>query len=122
MPLTCYCDGDADWYFEAAEDFAPLQASRRKRCASCESLIDLEADSLAFRCWRSPKTDIEENIYGEEVPMATKYHCETCGGLFMALTERDYCIDPTESMRALAREQGQIEQEQAARHVQRVAA
>lgn len=112
MPLTCYCGEDCDWYYVADEDFRPLPTKRRKRCSSCDELIDVGADSVAFRCWRSPRTDIEEDIYGDEVPLATKYHCETCGGLFMALNERGYCLDPAENMRELAREHGAIEQHQ----------
>lgn len=114
MPLTCYCDdSDFDWYYSPSEDFEPLARKRRQRCASCKKLIDIGADALAFTCWRSYKTDIEERIYGEEVPLADRYHCEECGGLFMALAERGYCIDPTENMRSLAREHGEIEAEAA---------
>ena len=113
--MMCECDSDADWFYIAGEDFAPLATKRRKRCSSCNALIDVGADALAFNCWRSPTTDIEEDIYGEEVPLATKYHCEECGGLFMALSERGYCIDPCENMRELAREHGQIEHEAARR-------
>lgn len=111
MPLTCYCDDNFDWYYSADEDFKPLQTKRRKRCASCKTLIDVGAETLAFQCWRTAQTDIEETIYGDEVPLATKYHCEVCGGLFMALNERGYCLDPTEDMRALVKEHAEIERD-----------
>lgn len=115
MPLTCYCEGDADWYFVAAEDFAPLATKRRQRCRSCGALINIGADCLRFTRTREPRTDIEESIYGDgdTVPLADYYNCEVCGGLFMALSERGYCVAPNEDMRELAREHGQLEREAA---------
>lgn len=114
MSLSCECGDDYDRYYAPAADFAPLQLSRAKRCCSCRSLIRVGEDALAFRCWRRPGYDtIEEKIYGEdgEVPMAPRFMCERCGGLFMALEDLNFCISLDDNMVSLAKEYGQMQRE-----------
>lgn len=118
MPLTCDYNDDCDWYFDLPTDFEPLATKRARRCASCRARIGVGDTALAFQRWRPPQAFVEEKIYGDggEVPLATKYLCEPCGGLFFALTEdRGYCVSPNEDMRELAREAGAIDRERAAR-------
>ena len=43
---------------------------------------------------------MEEQIYGDEVPLATWYLCERCAGIFLSLEELGLCAQPDESMDA----------------------
>ena len=102
MPLACGCSDDYDWFFYPPTDYSVFQARRRKRC-SCGSLIEHGATCLEFDIYRAPKSDIEERIHGEEVPMAPKYLCERCADLYFSFTELGYdCVQPEESMLELA--------------------
>jgi hypothetical protein len=43
MPLSCFCDfdpyDDGAWFFDAPDDYQPLDRHRAVRCASCKALI-----------------------------------------------------------------------------------
>jgi hypothetical protein len=95
MSISCDCGGgDYDWYYNAPKDYSVLRTNRRQRCYSCRELIDLGSDVGVFDNWRVPSTDIQVRIYGEdgEIPMADHYMCETCIGLFWAITELGFCV------------------------------
>jgi len=110
MPLTCYCETDYedyDWFYIAPSDFSQFSGTRRKRCSSCNELINIGEDVAAFSCYRPPRTFVEERIYGEggEVPIADKYLCESCAGIYFSLRELGFeCVAPDENMRELAKE------------------
>lgn len=106
MPLTCNCceDDDAKWYFDKPRYFTCLDTRRRKRCSSCGKLIDIGAECLKFTRWRNPKSDVEEDIYGDDVPLAPLWMCKTCGEQYLNLDALGYCIDPTENMMELLEE------------------
>ena len=106
MSLSCDCGGDYDWYYEPyePEDYTTLQTKRRRRCCSCNVLIDIGAICLRFYCHRPPRHDIEEGIYGDEVPMADKYLCEECSDLYFSFTELGFCINLGENMLDLVQE------------------
>ena len=70
----------------------------RKRCCSCGDIICVLDDILEFYMYRLPKSDIEENIYHEGVPISNKFMCEECSGLYLALSELGYCVDIWEPM------------------------
>lgn len=76
----------------APDDFTVLDTKRGRRCISCNTLIKVGQDCGKFPAWRHPESDIEERIHGDEVPMATKYMCEECTGLFFSITELGYCL------------------------------
>ncbi len=95
MSISCDCGyGDYEWYYNAPQDFSALETNRRQRCYSCRELIDLGSDVGKFSNWRNPRGDIEERIYGHggEVGLADTYMCETCTGLFWAITELGFCV------------------------------
>jgi len=92
MSLSCGCDGDYDWYFIPPVDFEKLHTSRRKRCYSCGSLIDIGSDCGKFGSYRPPNSDIEERIHGDEVYIAPKYMCEECTGLYFTFEDLGFCI------------------------------
>jgi len=99
MHLTCECDysGDSDWYFEVPNDYSTLVTSRRKRCCSCNALIDIGATVLQFSRYRDPNNDIEWEIHCEHVPLATWHMCEECSDIFYSLDALGFCSDLNES-------------------------
>lgn len=116
MPLSCSCDydyyDDCDWYYESPDDYHPLYRRRAVRCASCRSLIRPGETATLFRRWRSPRSDIECRIYGDdgEIPLAPMFHCETCADLFFSLRELGYeCIAPNEGVRQLVKEYAELQ-------------
>lgn len=107
MPLSCYCDGDFEEFYEPPEDLSVFVGTRRKRCSSCLKLISIGADVAKFSRWRPPNGYVEERIYGDdgEVPLAPLYHCEECAGLYFALHDLGFvCITLDENMRDLVAE------------------
>ena len=100
--LSCECDIDTDygdWYYYPPDDFSTFSAKRRKRCCSCNSLIDIGATCVEFTRFRGFLSDIEENIYGDEVPLASWYMCEWCGEMYFNFYELGYCHSLGDSMR-----------------------
>jgi hypothetical protein len=108
MSLSCTCsdNDDAEWYWYGPSDYSTLNTRRRKRCISCGTLIDVGAIVARFERNRCPQNDIEEKIYGEgpTIPMAERYHCESCADQYFNLTELGFCVYPEDSMRDLVRE------------------
>jgi len=88
MGLSCECDFDSydyeSWWIPS-DKFITLVLPRRKKCTSCNSVIQLADTAMPFYHYRRPNSDIEESIYGDEVETAPTYMCESCGGLYMAL-------------------------------------
>lgn len=104
MSLSCDCnyepDGPGDWWFYPPEDFCKFEgvAGKRKRCISCNELIDIGSDCLIFTRERNPWTEIEEKIKGEIVAMPPLYMCEKCGEIFLNLSSLGYCVGIDETM------------------------
>ena len=99
MTLSCGCDdyGDHAWYFEE-RGFSTLKTKRGRRCRSCKTLLKLGAECLRLARWRGPRTDVEDRIHGDEVPLAAWYLCERCAGIYLSLEELGFCLNPEESM------------------------
>lgn len=59
-------------------------------------MIEKGETVLEIERYKIPDYEIECAIYGEdgEIPRASKYHCEECGGLFLSLSEIGFCVDP----------------------------
>ena len=104
MSLSCECSDDYDYYVDAPNDYSELATSRRKRCMSCDSLIDIGSIVLQFGSWRRPLNDIEEAICGDEVQLANKYLCEECGDIYTNLSALGFCVDFGESMKVTMQE------------------
>lgn len=107
MPLSCLCDDEYAWFYDMPDGYHNLDTSRRKRCASCNTLIEIGAITALFSLWRYPNDDIEARIYGDdgEISLANLYHCEVCADLFFSLYELGFdCISPNENMKLLVRE------------------
>ena len=91
--VSCSCsDHDYDWTFYPASDFHILDTKRGRRCWSCHEMIKVGSDAGLFHRDRPARNDIEERIYGDEVPMSTKYMCEKCFGIYLSLTDHGYCL------------------------------
>ena len=103
--LSCYCDGDYEWYYEA-DDYAPLPTRRSRKCCSCGARIAVGDTAMRLACRRYAKDDIERNIYGDDpdVPMPSLYLCETCADLHLSLIELGYCVNATDDRRDLVRQ------------------
>lgn len=102
MSISCTCDSDGgyDWYYIAdLTDFKPLNTKRGRKCCACKKPIKIGDDCVSLSRYRSPNSDIEDRIYGDEVPMPTWYLCEECGGLAMALSDVDLCYSVEEPLK-----------------------
>ena len=98
--LTCSCDFDGgDWYYYTPRDFGLFSQKRRKRCCSCAEFIEIGGQCVEFPRYRSPMSDIEEKIWGDEVGLASWYMCEWCGEMYLNLAELGYCMYLGDSMR-----------------------
>lgn len=110
MSLSCSCEWDGDgWFYTPASDFEPLNRKRSRKCCSCGGKIAVGDDSVKFRRFRGPNSDIEERICGDEIEIATYFMCEECGGLYFSLVELGYCVQLSdgENMRDLVKQRGE---------------
>lgn len=118
MPLSCYCDGDGDWFHEPPDDYSVLDTKRCRKCASCRERIPVGALVLKMRCWRYYKDEIEHRIHGycddAEIEMPYRYLCERCGDLYLSLDELGFCLNLGEDMRELVRDYADMQREKRA--------
>ena len=104
MGLSCTCgewDGDGICFIPPS-DYSRMQwSSRRKRCRSCGKIIGQGCVVGKFHLFRSPQTDIEERIHGEEVYLSPIFLCENCIDIFFNLDELGFCVSPFDNMNNL---------------------
>ena len=93
LTCSCYDDDDPDWWYMQPDDFTVFNRSRRQRCCSCKTLIDIGSLTVEFDRWRHPVSDVEYNIYGDggEIQIAPWFMCEWCGEMFLNLRALGYC-------------------------------
>lgn len=127
MGLSCSCDyeyefepGEWTYWYEDTSGFIHLETSRRKRCCSCNDLIDIGSLCVKYPRLRYPYNEIEARIQtggdlddslSEEpqIPIACHYHCEKCGEIYMNLTDIGYnCLAPCEDMNETLKEYHEI--------------
>ena len=109
MPLTCECPYDDEstlWFYEPPDDFSTINTKRRRRCSSCNALIDNGALCLCFKRWRFARGEYEENRFGDgsEISLASMYFCEHCGEIYLNLDALKYCVYPGENMNEILSE------------------
>lgn len=95
MGLSCDVDYDGcdyEWWWECNFEYYPLSTKRSRKCCSCKEKISIGDDAMIVHRHHSPQNDIEERIYGDEVPRATWYLCEKCGDLALSLNELKFCF------------------------------
>ena len=106
--LSCECDFYSDdwldWWYYQPEDFSTLQTTRRKRCVSCNELIDIGSVVVEFERFRHSKDDIEERCKGDEVQLASWYMCEKCGEQALNLLALGFCVELPQNMFDLLKE------------------
>lgn len=101
MSLSCDCNIDCyDYYFEPPKDFSIFQQHRRKRCCSCNELIEIGADCGKFAIY-------ELDEYGDQIYKPYKFMCEECTGLFFALEDLGFCLTLGGDMHHLVEEYNQ---------------
>jgi predicted RNA-binding Zn-ribbon protein involved in translation (DUF1610 family) len=100
-------DGDYGWWYDIPDDYSVLATKRARRC-SCGKPLKVGDKVMAHHCYRPANGDVEERIYGDEVPLATRYLCEECGDQAMNLRELGYCVSPTDKVMNLLREYVQM--------------
>lgn len=112
-------DYDRDWhdserFFYPPDNYSILATKRRRRCCSCNYLIDVGSEVLKFERGRFIRSDIEENIYGhlELVPLASWYMCKECGDLYYYLDGLGFCFYLPESMKSLVQKYRDMDNEQ----------
>jgi len=117
MSLSCDCDYEyefspGEWDYEYKDNLylIPLTTTRRKRCCSCNKLIDIGSICNKYPRSRYPYSDIEarittgrnlEDCFNDEAttPIACHYHCKRCAEIWLNLTEIGYeCLFPNENM------------------------
>jgi hypothetical protein len=109
MPLSCNCDWEPEpgsrVYYEE-DDYTIFCGKRRKRCASCNEMVDIGDTCILAKTVKIPETDVEVNIYGEdgEVPLADTLLCERCADIYLSLRELGFCVLPVENMLDLIKE------------------
>lgn len=102
MGLSCECpdwDGEEGWAYFPPDDFVKLDTKRGRRCCSCSVPIKVGDECLRFDRERAARYPVEENIYGDTVPMAPLYMCGECSEIYLNLSDVGYCIPPDDDMR-----------------------
>lgn len=112
MSLSCICyeDYDAAWYWSPSDDFKLYPGKRATRCCSCKAKINKGDLVLELYRTREPRSEIEVRIYGEgdTVELASWFHCESCGEIFLNLSDLKYCMSIEDDMRENLKEYHQL--------------
>jgi len=102
--------GAGPWYWmPSTPDYEPAPVlRRRKRCKSCNTLINPGDDCTNHPRWTFPRTEVEAMIVGGgvedwdvEIPLAPTTLCEECSDIFFSLQELGFCVYPCEDMKLL---------------------
>jgi hypothetical protein len=81
----CSCDTvEFEWTWWKHGEPKPFDLKRRQRCLNCKQLIDIGAE-----CQEIARCGYDEN--GDEKDLASKYLCEECNDLSMAIEELNGC-------------------------------
>lgn len=105
MSLSCYCDGDGEWWYIPPSDYSTLSTKRFRRCRSCGERIAPGELCTRHYCYRACGHEIEERIYGDDgVPIADAYLCERCSDLYYSIDELGYCYTMGDDLRSLVQE------------------
>lgn len=86
MSLSCECGDpyDSDWWYYQPNDFVPLFKARTT-CCSCKKPIKVSEECLEFE-------RAELGMFGDEILMKPLFMCESCGEIYLNITDLGYCI------------------------------
>ncbi len=104
----CSCDFDGESWVDPAEDFAPLETKRSRKCVSCENRIVVGELSLHFFSYRAPRCEYEDRRFGDGVRTADLYMCERCGEIYLNLSAAGLCISVGRDMEEALQEYQQM--------------
>ena len=94
MGISCTCDiDDAAWYYEVNDHPIILDTRRSRKCVSCRARIAVGNTAYRISRYRPPRSDIEDRIYGDEVPMADWFFCPSCHAIYQSLDKVNVCVD-----------------------------
>lgn len=95
MSISCSC-GDLDgaaWFYYPPGMKAVVETRYIKRCQSCGKKLKNGDNARQYNRFRHPKSDIEERIHGDEVPLAPYYLCPECAAIYDALSDAEVCVE-----------------------------
>ena len=107
--MSIHCDygdfdpSDHETWFYYPNDYTTLKTKRRKRCCSCQNLIEIESICTKIERFRH-RTKWEEARslhYDDGVRIAPWWMCEECSDLMLSLRELGYSFDVGENMKLL---------------------
>ncbi len=104
--IGCGCgffDNDESTYTPPTR-FSRLDTVRRRRCCSCQEMINIGDECVEFKRYRDARNDTEERFHGSEVHLAPWFMCESCGEMYLNLAWYGHCIPLPDDMRQLMRE------------------
>lgn len=94
MSISCNIESDdAAWWWSTNRKLIPYGQSISKRCCSCKELIKPQQHYLPIQRWRNPKNEIEERIYGDDIPLAHWFVCEACAPILVKFLDMDVHIN-----------------------------
>lgn len=100
--LSCECNDidDDGWWYYRPQDYSvmPFKAHSVK-CCSCGEVIKPFSLVTMLHRYRSPVNEIELNIEGDEVQLATWYQCEQCSDYYFNLDALGFCLYAGDDMR-----------------------
>lgn len=85
--LSCGCDFDSDnvsWWYDSNAEFAQFTGRRATRCKSCGNKINHGDTVLTFERFKY-------SDFGDEIDLADWHLCESCGEIYLNLTDIGYC-------------------------------
>ena len=95
MGISCHC-GESEnlgWYFDVHDHPEVLSTRRSRRCVSCRTHLRVGDSVYRITRFRSPKSWVEERIYGDEVDLALWFFCPSCFAIWSALDRLNVCVD-----------------------------
>ena len=90
MSLECsnaYEGEDFAWWWVWGCVLKPLETKRSRKCCSCGCVVRQDELTCKVSRHRDSNSEIEDRIYGDNVPMAPWYVCEKCFDLGESLYE-----------------------------------
>lgn len=106
MSISCNIESDdAAWWWSTNKELTTYKKSVSKRCCSCKELIKPEQRCIPIERWRNPKNEIEERIYGDDIPLARWFMCEACAPIFVKFLDMEVHINlGVDSLQSLLKE------------------
>lgn len=89
MSIDCACNvddyDDAEWYWTSDKKKKPLVTKRGRRCCSCNSVIKPQEQTIELDRFKYDE-------YGNEVWLASYWHCEKCADLQLFIDGMGWCF------------------------------